>query len=167
MHMVPVLVRTPYTHISSSFSSPKFPKADSGLIVADTLLEKTMQFANAICCFGRDPQWKLKAGSKQVYGGSRYTRQPVHDLPRPIRCRFASLPGPPSSQGPASSSRYVDYLYHAIKFMRQWNALDRVPNGRKLKSEYLCFVTSTSTTLKTSSNSKNRKRMARATPSQP
>jgi hypothetical protein len=39
------------------------------LIVADTLLEKAMQFANAICCFGRDPQTKLKAGSKYVYNG--------------------------------------------------------------------------------------------------
>jgi len=37
--------------------------------MADTLLEKAMQFANAICRFGRDPQMKLKAGSKLVYGG--------------------------------------------------------------------------------------------------
>jgi len=38
------------------------------LAVADTLLEKTMQFASAICRFGRDPQTRLKAGSKLVYG---------------------------------------------------------------------------------------------------
>ena len=35
---------------------------------------------------------------------------------------------------------YLDYLcrgIETIKFMRKWNALDRVPNGRKLKSEHL------------------------------
>ena len=45
-----------------------------------------------------------------------------------------------SAQPAQAATRHGDYLYRAIetiKFMRQWNALDRVPNGRKLKSEHL------------------------------
>lgn len=45
-----------------------------------------------------------------------------------------------TAQPAQAATRYVDYLCHAIetiKFMRQWNALDRVPNGRKLKTQHL------------------------------
>ena len=48
-------------------------KGEDGYIVADTLLEKAMQFANAICTYGRDRRTRLKAGSKYVYGGFMQT----------------------------------------------------------------------------------------------
>ena len=44
------------------------------------------------------------------------------------------------AQPAQAATLFIDYLYRSIetiKFMRQWNALDRVPNGRKLKSEHL------------------------------
>ena len=77
MMMVPMLVRTQPYHPTLDTYSPScslnIPRAraggENGLIVADTLLEKAMQFANAICRFGRDPQTKLKAGSKFINDG--------------------------------------------------------------------------------------------------
>ncbi|KIM47656.1 hypothetical protein M413DRAFT_22283 [Hebeloma cylindrosporum] len=44
------------------------------------------------------------------------------------------------AQPAQAATLFVDYLHRAIKtikFMRQWNALKRVPNGRKLKSDHL------------------------------
>ena len=77
MMMVPMLVRTQPYHPTLDTYSPScslnIPRAraggENGLIVADTLLEKAMQFANAICSFGRDLQTELKAGSKFINDG--------------------------------------------------------------------------------------------------
>lgn len=78
MHM-PVLVRTPCTNIflfiliilQFEIFEGRGLKTDNEFTIADTLLFQAMQFANAICPFGRDPQTKPKAGSesKLVYGG--------------------------------------------------------------------------------------------------